>query len=290
MNYQKSLFSINSAVGVSLKMIFANLRLYLFVLLASIAFFVGCQILWRYQTSEWIDTFGPQWQTVREYVVQDLQNTEIKNYTQRKVSTLTYQSGLHYLAMLHKNPKLALLLFLIFCCYYVFLIGYIKLNLNIYDKKQASLDLLYKFYKKVPQIFLVQVISIAASLAVLIFGLGLSFLLLSLKILVASSSFKLWILFYVGIAVGLISIGWSIFIYQRLRFAKYVIIDQDVSIRQAMRISKIITKRSVIHLSFFSLFLITLSVIINFIPLIGTILSTFVIEPLLVCVYRQLKQ
>ncbi len=290
MNHQKSLFSINSAVRTSLKMIFANFRLYLLVLLASIVFFVGCQILWRYQTLEWIDTFGPQWKTVREYVVQDLQNTEIKNYTQRKVSTLTYQSGLHYFNMLYKTPKLALLLFLIFCCYYVFLIGYIKLNLNVYDQKRASLDLLYKLYKKVPQIFLVQVISLAASLAVLIFGLGLSFLLLSLKILVASSSFKLWILFYVGIAVGLISVCWAIFIFQRLRFAKYVIIDQDVSIPQAMRISKMITKRSVIHLSFFSLVLIILSVIINLIPLVAIILSTFITEPLLVCVYRQLKQ
>lgn len=271
-------------------MMFANFRLYLLVLLASIVFFVGCQLLWRYQTLEWIETFGPQWQTIREYVVQDLQNTEIKNYTQRKATTLTYNSGVHYLNMLYESPLLALLLFAIFVCYYIFLIGYIKLNLNIYDKKKASLDLLYKFYKKVPQIFIVQLISVAASLAVLVLGLGLSFLLLSLKILVASSSFKLWILFYVGIAVGLISIGWAIFIFQRLRFAQYVIIDQDVSIRQAIRVSKMITKGSVIHLAFFSVVLLMLTVMVNFIPLVAMILFAFISEPIFVCVYRQLKQ
>lgn len=271
-------------------MMFANFRLYLLVLLASIVFFVGCQLLWRYQTLEWIETFGPQWQTIREYVVQDLQNTEIKNYTQRKATTLTYNSGMHYLNMLYESPLLALLLFLIFLCCYVAWVGYIKLNLNVYDKKQASLDLLYKLYKKVPQFFIMQIISIAASIAVLIFGLGLSFLLLSLKILVASSSFKLWILFYVGIAVGLMSISWAIFIFQRLRFAQYVLIDQDVSIRQAIRVSKMITKGSVIHLAFFSVFLLMLTVMVNFIPLVAMILFTFISEPIFVCVYRQLKQ
>lgn len=98
-------------------------------------------------------------------------------------------------------------------------IGWTKIALDLQANKHVDYDYLYKFYALLPRVIAVELIK---GLAVL-----------------------------VGLALFVVP---GIFIFQRLRFAKYFVIDKDQSIMEAIHSSWSLTEGSVIHLVGYSIF------------------------------------
>lgn len=98
-------------------------------------------------------------------------------------------------------------------------IGWTKIALDLQANKPVEYNYLYKFYALAPRVIAVELIK------------GLAML--------------------VGLALFVVP---GIFIFQRLRFAKYFVIDKDQSIMQALHSSWSLTEGSVIHLVGFSMF------------------------------------
>lgn len=98
-------------------------------------------------------------------------------------------------------------------------IGWTKMALDLQVGKSVSIEYLYKYYRLVPRVFAVGV------LQYVIIGLGLMFFIIP-----------------------------GIYLMERLRFARYFVIDKDQSIMQAFQSSWKITDGAVVHLVGYSLF------------------------------------
>lgn len=114
----------------------------------------------------------------------------------------------------------------------VLAVGWIKIALDLQENKQVRYNYLYKFYYFAPRVMAVTV------LRYLVTMLGCCFFLIP-----------------------------GIFIFQRLRFAKYYVIDKDQSVMQAWKSSWNLTKGSVIHLVGYSILDFFMGAIIPFLPL-----------------------
>ncbi len=115
-------------------------------------------------------------------------------------------------------------------------VGYIKTALKFQSGQKASLHDLYQYFHLVPQYFLGKMIMLGVYLLSVIPFLGMKKYLGIFNILN--------IIFF---------IGGSIFLYQRLRFIQYFIIDKGMSIVTAVKASWKLTQGSVFHLSIYSI-------------------------------------
>lgn len=131
-------------------------------------------------------------------------------------------------------------------------IGWTKIALDIQASKAVAYDYLFKFYRLVPRVFVVDLLVAAATL------FGLIFLLFP-----------------------------GIFLYQRLRFARYFVIDKDQSIMDSLKSSWDMTDNSVIHLVGYSILAAIVSSIGNSLFLVALIVLplAFVVDA---NVYRQM--
>lgn len=111
----------------------------------------------------------------------------------------------------------AVLLFKLFL--EVIAIGWTKIALDLQANKQVEYNYLYKFYALAPRVVVVELIKGVAML--------------------------------VGLLLFVVP---GIFIFQRLRFAKYFVIDKNQSIMDALKSSWNLTEGSVIHLVGYSIF------------------------------------
>lgn len=131
-------------------------------------------------------------------------------------------------------------------------VGWTKIALDLQSNKPVTMHYLYEFYYFVPRVFVVNFIVAVLTM------LGLILLLVP-----------------------------GIFVYQRLRFAKYFIIDKNQSIMKSLELSWHMTEGSVIHLIGYSVFAALLASIGNMI-----FLTTFFLVPLAyqveASVYRQM--
>ncbi|MBI2353290.1 hypothetical protein HYV11_03565 [Candidatus Dependentiae bacterium] len=98
-------------------------------------------------------------------------------------------------------------------------IGWTKIALDLQANKSVEYDYIYKFFYLVPRVFLVNLFVLVITL------LGL-----------------------------LLFIFPGIYVYQRLRFSKYFIIDKNLSIAQSLENSWKTTEGSVLHLCAYSVF------------------------------------
>lgn len=122
-------------------------------------------------------------------------------------------------------------------------VGWIKMALGLQDnKKDVSERYLFKFYALVPSYF---VVNLLAGLAVLA----------SLAV-VGGIAYGVFRDGHPGIAmvVGLLAMIPGIFVHQRLRFAKYFVLDKGQGILDALRSSWEMTCGSVWHLLVYSIF------------------------------------
>lgn len=101
----------------------------------------------------------------------------------------------------------------------VIAVGWSKMALDLQENKPVDLEYLYKFYYFVPRVFVVNLVVGLLSM--------LGFMLLFVP---------------------------GVFVYQRLRFARYFVIDKDQSIMQALESSWKMTEGSVIHLVGYTVF------------------------------------
>ena len=113
------------------------------------------------------------------------------------------------------------------------MIGWIKIALDLNANKKVNFRYLFDYYYLVPRVFAVNLIVGIVT----IFGL---------------------LLFIVP----------GVFVYQRLRFAKFFIIDKKLSIAKALQSSWAFTQDAVLELTGFSLISIMLSNIANFVFLL----------------------
>ena len=98
-------------------------------------------------------------------------------------------------------------------------IGWTKIALDLQVNKTVEYSYLYKFYAFAPRVIVVELIS--------------------------------GVVMLVGLALFVFP---GIFIFQRLRFAKYFVIDKDQSVMQALESSWRLTEGSVVHLVGYSMF------------------------------------
>jgi hypothetical protein len=110
------------------------------------------------------------------------------------------------------------------------IIGWIKIALDLNANKKVTFKYLYQYYYLVPRVFIV---NLAVGLAT--------------------------------IAGLLLLIVPGIFIYQRLRFARFFIVDKNLSIIKALQSSWALTQEAVLELTGFSLISLMLSAIANFV-------------------------
>lgn len=98
-------------------------------------------------------------------------------------------------------------------------VGWTKIALDVQANKTVEYDYLYKYLYFVPRVFVVELIAAVVS--------AVGFMLFVIP---------------------------GVFVYQRLRFARYFVIDKNQSIRQALESSWHMTEGSVIHLCGYSIF------------------------------------
>ena len=98
-------------------------------------------------------------------------------------------------------------------------VGWTKLALDVQVNKPIEYNYLFKFYYLVPRVLVVEFIKIISTCVCLLFFV------------------------FPGI-----------FIYQRLRFSRYFIIDKNQSIIQSLKSSSHLTQNSVVHLCWYSIF------------------------------------
>lgn len=103
-------------------------------------------------------------------------------------------------------------------------VGWTKIALDVQANKKVDYDYLYKFYYFVPRVLFVNIV--------------------------------VSILTVVGLIFFIIP---GLFVFQRLRFARYFIIDKDQSFMKALESSWAMTDGSVIHLTGYSIFSALLS-------------------------------
>jgi len=109
-------------------------------------------------------------------------------------------------------------------------IGWVKIALDLNANKKVTFKYLFDYYYLVPRVFLVNLVVGLATIA--------------------------------GLTLFVIP---GIFVYQRLRFAKFFIIDKNLSIVKALQSSWSFTQGSVLELTGFSLISLMLNNIANFV-------------------------
>lgn len=110
------------------------------------------------------------------------------------------------------------------------MVGWIKIALDLNANKKVTFRYLFDYYYLVPRVFLVNLVVGLATIAGLL-------------------------LFIVP----------GVFVYQRLRFAKFFIIDKNLSIIKALQSSWALTQDSVLELTGFSLISLMISGVSNFV-------------------------
>lgn len=105
------------------------------------------------------------------------------------------------------------------CFLNVLSVGWTKMALDLQANKEVSFDYIYKFYYHVPAVIIVELIILAITI------LGL-----------------------------MLAIFPGVIVYERLRFARYFIIDKNQSVFKALGSSWNLTDGSVIHLTGYSIF------------------------------------
>lgn len=115
-------------------------------------------------------------------------------------------------------------------------IGFIKTALSFQSKGTACFHDLYQYFYLVPAYVATKVVMLVAC------GLPIALLVLTRVV------FGTW-QYFVALIVGAV----VVFIYQRLRFAKYFVIDQGMNPSDACVASWHVTKGSVMHLLIFSI-------------------------------------
>ena len=119
-------------------------------------------------------------------------------------------------------------------------VGWTKMALDLQDKKAVSEKYLYKFYALVPRYFAVNLIAGLAVLATL--GAFAAFAAGMIKGGHPG----------VGVVVGILSMIPGIIVHQRLRFAKYLVLDKNKQVIDALQGSWKMTDGLVAHLVVYS--------------------------------------
>ena len=115
---------------------------------------------------------------------------------------------------------------------YVLYVGWIKMALDMQEHKAVGYDYLHKFYYFVPRVFCIVVLRFFATM--------------------------------VGVVLFIVP---GIYVYQRLRFAQFFVIDKNQSCAQALASSWDLTKGSVLHLVGYSIISSFIDSIIPVLPL-----------------------
>ncbi|MBI2344543.1 hypothetical protein HYV10_00525 [Candidatus Dependentiae bacterium] len=139
-------------------------------------------------------------------------------------------------------------------------IGYIKTALKFQNEQKAKLHDMYQYIYLLPQYFLGKMIFfLFFSFLVCLIGFVSFFILclLPLNQNTQNGFVAIGIFFFV---IALFAAVLLIYLWQRLRFIKYFIIDQEVSAFKACRLSWNLTKGSVISLFLFSLVTLLITV------------------------------
>jgi len=115
-------------------------------------------------------------------------------------------------------------------------VGYIKTALKFQSGQKASIHDMYQYFYLVPQYFCAKLVTLSICLIPVIPFLGMA------KYLGVLNIFNIIFAMYA-----------AIFLYQRLRFIQYFIIDKGMSIIPASKASLKLTQNSVFHLSIYSI-------------------------------------
>ena len=136
----------------------------------------------------------------------------------------------------------------------VITIGWTKLALDLNSKKDVSFKYMYEFYYLAPRVFVVN----------LIVGLA-------------------------TMAAALVFLVPGIFVYERLRFSKYFIIDKNLSIVKSLQASWALTEGSVLHLFGFTM-ISTLIKSLSNVLVLGAVFTVPLANQAEANVYLQMKK
>jgi len=205
------------------------------------------------------------------YSYQDFKITEINFYGFLKLfvsenilnSAFSNMSLKEYFNVVFLPKKLIIAPFMIVYSSFVmtFSIGYIKTALKFQNDKKATLHDMYQYMYLLPQYFIGKII-IFLSLSFFMLFLGiLSVLMFSALPLNQDIQKGIAVagIIYAIIVVLMLAL-WT-FVYQRLRFTKYFIIDKEVNAFQACKLSWNLTQGSVISLFLFSLVTVLVGIV-----------------------------
>lgn len=172
-------------------------------------------------------------------------------------------------------------------------IGYIKSALQFQSGQKATLHDMYHYMYLLPQYFLGKIIMFLLLVITVFFMVLLGFITLGAFGFITLGALRLdqtkgFALAGIAVIIILLVIFTFVaYIYQRLRFMKYFIIDKEVSAFKACKLSWNITKGAVISLSLFSLVTILVGVMH---PISGLfiMLALLLNQQAEVSVYRQM--
>lgn len=145
-------------------------------------------------------------------------------------------------------------------------IGFVKIAFALHDKKNCSWRFLYQFYALVPRVFATWMIMLGLLCLLTCLGIVGCVLIWNSNVPIDQVQRNL-ILGSYAILLCLLVLFMLIFIYQRLRFATYFIIDKNLSVRNAFKSSWKLTAGSVLHLFCFSVVSMMLSILDVLIPI-----------------------
>jgi hypothetical protein len=158
-------------------------------------------------------------------------------------------------------------------------IGYLKIAFALHDKKNFSWKYFYQYYALVPRVVAASLIM--SALFLLLPGLGGG---IALCALYASKIYESLLFALLAILIAIFFLPYAIFVYQRLRFTIYFIIDKNLSLRKAFRSSWDLTQGAVLHLFAFSI----LSTCLSILTLFLWVLATMFFEQVNVNIFRQM--
>ncbi len=132
-------------------------------------------------------------------------------------------------------------------------IGYIKTELKFQSGKKATLHDMYQYIYLLPQYLFAKIIIFFICCICFFFPFVISFFVLGFNALTVKQNAPITQIELVFLAVlFIVMLILVTFLYQRLRFMKYFIIDQEVSAFKAAKLSWNTTQGSIMSLSLFS--------------------------------------
>lgn len=164
-------------------------------------------------------------------------------------------------------------------------IGYIKTALRFQSGKKATLSDMYQYVYLLPRYFLAKTIVFLVCFIGIFFSSIIGFFVLIISEENTQKEFAVTgIIFAIIVLLGLFLVT---FFYQRLRFVKYFIIDQETSVFKAISLSWRMTQGNVLSLSLFSLIATTIGVLH---PMSGLfiMMSSWLNQQAEVSLYRQM--